>query len=406
MNSKKTLFALLAVVMLLMIARKMEATNSFNEGDMCFLVDPMTVILFSESRSEILCLRWENGFSSTVLYKYKGAFPLFVDDLRIVKLPNQGVFLTWVEDYASNKGRTRISAISWDREHQPEYVVIKEDDNIAPASPLRVLRLGDGKYRFFYCDSSELHTIGLMHLENFYKIKTFLFSNGIMSDEKILNKKGRFSVEDFDVRQNADNTFQMAWSQDNMKNGRHEIFLASYAADGAMMGKQKKVHCFDDDDEIIKNEDVLSIMYVKFINNGFFIGRDINRDFDPPEGDVKKGLDDIFEVNLFDSNGLKKQSYRIDYASRVGSTFCGYWEKEGLCYFVGYSGTPGKREYSFKFNAISDKKVVSKVVTTKATKNEARDTLRIVSEPDGFFYWLEVDENGKIQLRSQPVQEK
>jgi hypothetical protein len=397
---------LVAVLMSLMIATRIEATSSVKEGDMCFLVDPMTVILFSESNSEIIYLRWDNGFSSTVLHKYKGAFPLFIHDLKIVKLPNQGIFLTWIEDYISSKRTNRISAISWDREHQPEYIVIKEDGNLAPSSPLRALHFGEGKYRFFYCDSSELHIIGLMHLENFDKIKTFLFSNGKVSEEKVLNRKGRFSVEDYDVRQNGDNTFQVLWSQDNMKNGRHDIYLASYAADGVIMGKQKKVHCFDDDDEISKGEDAFSIMYVKFIKNGFFIGRDISRDVDPTEGDIKKVPDNVYEVNLFDLGGLKRRSYRIDYSSRRGLAFYGFWDKEDMCYFVGDSSIPGMQAYNLKYSAITEKKTFSNLIQINETKSKTRNIFWVSSEPDGFFYWLEVDESGNIQLRSHPVQEK
>ena len=401
MNSK-TIFVLLVTVISLMLAIKVIAFNGFKVEDRCFLVDQKSVILFSKEKSEILYIKWDPAFSATVVHKYEDNYPYYITEDRIIRSSPESVVISWIEKNRENT--SRISCIFLNQEINPQYSVIKEDVIIC-GSPPRLLYLGDGKYRFFYQDSSELHIIGLMHLENFEKIKTFLFSNGKVSDEKVLNKKGRFSIEDYDIR-STKNGFQIVSSQGNMKDGRHDIYLTSYASDGAIIGKQKKVYSFNDDDETNEGEDASSFVSMKFINDGFFIGRDINRARDSSNGDIKKSRDNVYEVNLFDLGGHKRRSYRIDYSSRRGLAFYGFWEKDDMCYFVGDSSIPSKQAYSLKYSAITEKKTFSNMIQINETKSKTRNILWVSSEPDGFFYWLEVDESGNIQLHSQPVQEK
>ncbi|HNQ78522.1 MAG TPA: hypothetical protein PKJ37_01930 [Acidobacteriota bacterium] len=408
MNSR-TLGAFLTVVISLIISPYLTAFDGFKMGDRCFLIDQKTAILFSKGNSEVLCLTWEKEFSSIALYKYDLAFPLYIRDFRIVRLPDGGIFLAWVEEFDFRKETTRISSISWDRAHKPKYTVIKKDENIACSSPLRVLYLGEGKYRFFCGDSSEMHIIQLMHLENFDKIKTFLYKEGKIFDERVLNKKGRFSIENYDVRRTGDNAFQVVWSQEYWSNRKHDIYLTSYALDCSTIGRPKKLYSFDDVDEISKGENppsISSFMALEFIKDGIFIGRDIWHIPDPSGGDKDKAINFIYEVNLFGLEGTRKLNYRIDHASRGMASFYGYNEKEGMAYFVGEPTTPNKEPYCLTFNAISDIKYISKKVSASNSKGKTRNILLVHSEPDGFFYWLEVDESGNIQLRSQPVQEK
>lgn len=401
-QEKKKNRIFLICFLFILVTISLSAFEGFKPGDRCFLIDHKTVLLFSKDNSEISCLKWNNGFSSSVIHKYEGAHPLFIANFRNLSLPDGAVFLTWIEGYDFRTGKDRISGILGDKEKQLIYTVIKEEEYLGEGPHLRCLYLGGGKYRFFCGDVNEEHMVFYESME-YDKIKTFIYSNGKISDERLLNRKGRFSIEDYDVRLTGDNSFQAVWSQEYWVSSKHDIYVASYGADASPLQKPKKIYSFNNVREVKKGEnpnDLSSYLTVGFIRDGIFVGRNVRYSPDPFGPDKNKESYSFFEINLFSIEGVRKQSYKTN----SGGLFTGYWEQDDMCCFVGDTSRHGKQNYSLKFNALSDKKNFSKLVDVRESKDKIRNYLIVEAEPDGFFYWLEVDDNGNIQLRSIPIE--
>ncbi len=385
MSQEKQYRIFFICLLFLFVTISLSAFEGFKPGDRCFLIDQKTVILFSKDNSTISCLKWGDEFSSTVIHKYVGDVPWYWGEFEVIKLPNEDTFVTWIELIKGKKEIRRISSITLDKAYNPRFSVIKEDQDMSHL-PLHVVYLGGNKFRFFNGDAGELHLVAYEAME-YDKIKTFIYSDGKISDERILNRRGRFSIEDYDVRLAGDNSFQVVWCQGYMISSKQDIYLASYSADGSEIKKPKKIYSFSNTHGAVKGYDsYYSYIHVALLRDGFFLGRQVRSS---PN-----------EIYVFDNEGKIKQNYQ----TVCGGWFSGYWEQGGMCCFVGEIKTPGKKQYLLQFDAVSDNRNFSKGICVSESKNQMFNYIHVKAAPDGLFYWLEVYDDGNVQLRSIPIE--